>query len=147
MSYSLEMKALYRCRCPNNGLFIVALVLLITFLAVELFLRMYNLYYHEPFVDVPSHFFAGLAIGSGAAWIWSLNEVRHKKTATILATFAVSVIWEILETLQELVIENPPYLHDIFVWDGVLDITVTVLGGAFSLLFIQIIRKTTNMMV
>lgn len=139
------MRIINRCRCPNNGLFIVALVLLATFLTVEMVIRMYNLYFHEPMVDVPSHFFAGLAIGAGAAWVWSLNEVRRKKLATLGVTLVVAIIWEILETLQELVVENPPYLRDIFFWDGFSDIIVTVLGGVFSLLFIAIIRRTTTL--
>jgi hypothetical protein len=139
------MRIINKCRCPNNGMFIVALVLLAAFLCIEMVIRMYNLYYHEPLVDVPSHFFAGLAIGAAAAWVWSLNEVRHKKLATLGVTLVIAIIWEILETLQELVVENPPYLKDIFFWDGFWDIIVTVLGGVFSLVFISIIRKTTKL--
>jgi len=134
------------CRCPNNGHFIIALILLIIFLLIELFLRIYNLYFHEPLVDVPSHFFAGMAIGAGVMWILALNEIRHKKLWTVFFTFVVAIVWEILETLEELIIPNPPYLQDIFFWDGFFDIVITVIGGIASLSFLYMIARTTKLL-
>ncbi len=134
------------CKCPNNGLFIVALVFLVVFLLSELILRMYDLYFHEPLVDVPSHFFAGMAVAAGALWVATLNRYRRPRSVAVLVTFGVSVIWEVLETMQELVIENPPHLQDIFFWDGFFDIIVTVLGGAFSFLFIAVVKKKTALL-
>jgi len=136
----MKRKLRERFRCPNNDLFILALIFLIVFLLIELALRIYNLYYYEPFVDVPSHFFAGLAIGIGTLWILSLTDIKRKKISTLFYTFVIAVIWEILETLQEIVIENPPYLRDIFFWDGFWDIIVTVMGGAFVFVLIPILK-------
>jgi len=132
--------------CPNNSLFILALIFLIIFLLLELILRIYNLYFHEPLVDVPSHFFAGIAISAGATWIVSLVNIRRKKLFSVLVTLAVAIVWEVLEILEEMVVENPPHLQDVFFWDGFFDIMVTVFGGIFFIIILFVIRKTTNLL-
>jgi hypothetical protein len=137
---------LQRCRCPNNGLFIIALILLATFLFIEVVARSYELYRVFPDVDVISHFFAGMAISAGSFWVMSLNSIRRKKIASIICTFIVAVIWEILETLEETVIQNSVYLRDIFFWDGFFDIFFTVLGGIFVFAFLYIIKRRTNLL-
>ena len=120
-------------RCPNNELFTTALMALVVFLGVELFIRIYNLYKYIPLVDVPSHIFAGIALGTGFYWILSLNQVYRKQFTTVLFTFIGAVVWEALETLEQLVIENPPWMVDVFFWDGFWDIIITVIGGYIGL--------------
>jgi hypothetical protein len=146
MAEKSNQTLLQRCKCPNNGLFIVALMLLVTFLFIEVVARSYNLYQTFPDIDVPSHFFAGMAICSGAFWIMSLNQIRRKKLAAVLCTFAAAIVWEILETIEEMVIPNSVYLRDIFFWDGFFDIFFTVLGGIFVFVFLYIIKRRTNLL-
>ena len=140
------MTLLQRCRCPNNSLLIIALVLLIRFILFELGVRIYDLYLHLPPVDIPSHFLAGLAIAAGTYWITSLNRIRHKRSVVVGATFVVACIWEALETLDDMIANDPPHLQDLFFWDGFVDIIVTTLGGAALLLLIYLIRKRSNVL-
>jgi hypothetical protein len=131
--------------CSNNHLLVITLVFVAVFLLGELVLRIYDLYRHEPLVDVPSHFFAGIAICLAALHVMTLTSSRWRKRASVLITLAAAVFWEILETLEELVVENPPYLRDIFFWDGFWDIIVTTLGGLFALVILAVIRRTTDL--
>jgi hypothetical protein len=124
-------------RFPNNNLFIFALISLILFLSVELFLRIYNLYITVPWVDIPSHFTAGIAIASIIFWILSTAQIHKKKVFTVLFTFVAAAIWELLETLEEMVIENPPWMKDIFFWDGFWDIIVAIIGSLVALSVIK----------
>lgn len=133
-----------RCRCPNNNLFLLALVFLVGFLLVELTIRIYDLYRNAPYVDIPSHFFAGVAICVGAAWVLSLNAIRRKRLAALAITLLAALSWEVLETLQELVVENPPYMQDIFFWDGIGDVLVTLAGGLFGLFIVLSLRQHTD---
>lgn len=134
-------EGIHRCRFPHNHLFIATLLSIIFYLLVEVALRIYNLYKDIPIVDVPSHFVGGIALGFIAYWSLSLTEVRRKGLAMIVLVFGGAVIWEILETLQELVFYNPPYLRDIFWWDGFWDVIITVLGGIFALLIISYLQE------
>lgn len=135
-----------RCRCPNNGLFVIAILLLVLFLVAELTLRVYNLYRQEPMVDIPSHFFAGMAIFAGVLWVTSLTRIKWRKPVTFGLTFLVALLWEVLEKLQEMIIVNPPHLIDIFFWDGVGDIIFTIIGGVFGLLLIYLVKKGTSLL-
>ena len=135
-----KVKIKEQYRFPNNNLFVVALLSLVAFLLVELVIRIYNLYKTAPFVDIPSHFFAGIALGTGIYWVLSLTLIYRKKTMTILFTFIGAGIWEILETLEEIVIENPPWMKDIFFWDGFWDIIITVIGGIFALVLLNYLK-------
>ncbi|MBU2634518.1 MAG: hypothetical protein KJ674_04715 [Nanoarchaeota archaeon] len=132
---------------PNNDIFIVALIIFIFFLLIEVTLRIYDLYFYFPEVDIPSHFFAGMAILSGVYWVLSLVRIKKIKVFSVFYTLLVAIFWEILETLQELIIENPPHLVDIFFWDGFFDIIITVIGGAFTLIFFYILRRTTPLRI
>lgn len=129
-----------RYAAPHNGLFIMALFLFIAFLLFEITTRIYDLYRVLPEVDIPSHFLAGLALGAGSYWFLSMTLVSRKKVSAVAFTFVGAIIWEILETLEELVIENPNHLKDIFFWDGFWDIIVTVIGGTAIVLFINFAR-------
>jgi hypothetical protein len=58
---------------PNNNLLFLSLFLFILFLVVEVTLRIWDLYRHIPMVDIPSHFFAGMAIACLTYWVYSLT--------------------------------------------------------------------------
>lgn len=135
------MQSFKRCKCPNNSLFICALVSWIWFLLFELFLRIYSLYRQAPLVDVPSHLFAGIAIFASAIWYFSLTSVWNKRFYSLVVVAAVAVGWEIFEKLQELVVYNPPHLVDVFFWDGFADIIVTFLGGLVGLGLLLLAKK------
>ena len=129
---------------PNNNLFIVALFLFILFLIVEVGLRVYDAYRYVRMVDVPSHFFAGMAIGTLAYWFYALTETKHKRVMSVVVVFIISILWEIVEILQEKIILNPPYLVDVFFWDGFWDIIVAVAGGIVVFGVLGIIKKHTG---
>ncbi|MEM4245209.1 MAG: hypothetical protein QXR60_03330 [Candidatus Nanoarchaeia archaeon] len=135
------MKISERYRCPHNKLFITALTLLIAFLATELMFRIFGLYRTFPLVDVISHFLSGMTMAVAIYWILSLTKVRRKAAATIMYTFFAAIIWEVLETLEEMVIPNPPWLVDYWIWDGIFDITVTVFAGIVALDLLYILNK------
>lgn len=132
---------------PNNNLLFLSLFFFIIFLVVEVTLRIWDLYRHIPLVDVPSHFFAGMAIACLAYWIYSLSEISRKKLMAIIVTLIVSLFWELLEIIQDEIIPNPPYLRDVFFWDGIWD-TVSAIVGGFFLLFITLpyLKKKTNLL-
>ena len=136
-----------KSRFPNNEVLIVGLIFIVFFLLIEVVLRMYNAYYHFPEVDIPSHIFAGMAILIAVYWILSVNRVKSKIIFSIFYTFIIAIVWEIIETLQELVIDNPPHLRDIFFWDGFFDIIFTIVGGLFGLVFLYILRRITNLKI
>ncbi len=129
---------------PHNNLFISALLLWIVFLIFELFNRMFDLYAVAPWVDIPSHFLGGIAIGVTAFWVISLTLVKHKKRAAVYCTFLVAVIWEILESFEDYFITNPPWLKDYFFWDGFWDIVITIVGGVAAMSFLVMLKKKTN---
>ncbi len=135
-----------RCSCPNNSLFILALILTIAFLLVELGIRIYDLYLHYPPVDIPSHLFSGLAISAGAYWILSLNKIIHKRSVSVSITFIAACFWELLEFLDEKIAPDPVHLQDKFIWDGLFDIIVTTSGGILLFLILFILRKKTHML-
>ncbi len=143
---SCDMTLAQRCRCPNNSLLIIALLLLILFILFELGVRIYDLYLHLPPVDIPSHFFAGLAIAAGSFWVLSLNKIKHKKLVAVSITFIAACLWEVLETLDDKIAYNPPHLQDKFIWDGFFDIIVTTLGGIAFLLVIYFLKTRTEIL-
>lgn len=113
----------------RNRLFALSLSLLALFLFTESWIRELDLYRTFPSVDIPSHFIGGMATASTILWILSLTPIGERRILSIAFTFLVAVIWEIMETLQEMIIPDPPYLQDYFFWDGFWDIAVTVIGG------------------
>lgn len=132
-------------KCPNNNLFITALLSLVLFLLLELTLRIYDFYRDAPLVDILSHLFGGVAMAIGIYWVLSLTIVEKKKIATIVFTLIGAIIWEILETLQELLFYNPPYLMDFFFWDGFWDVIITTTGSLLALCFLGILGKRYNL--
>lgn len=130
-----------RCKFPHNHLFIAAMIFLSWFLLFEVVIRTYNLYRAIPLVDIPSHFFAGIAMFTCIYWALSLTKVRHKKLAAIFFTFVGALVWEALETLEELFFEQPDHLKDIFFWDGFFDVIFTVLGGIFAISLLSFLKR------
>ncbi len=137
----MEMKIRDKYRCPHNKLFITALTLLIAFLAAELMFRMFDLYRIFPPVDIISHMLSGMTLAVVIYWVLSLTKVKRKVLTAIIYTFFAAIIWEILETLEEMVIPNPPYLSDYLIWDGVFDITVTVVAVIMALDLLYVLNK------
>ncbi len=129
---------------PNNNLFIVALLSTIIFLLVEVTLRIYDLYRTAPWVDIPSHFTAGAALGIIFLWIVSLSGAKHKKSAVLFFVLAAGLLWEVMEILQEMVFYNPPYLKDYFFWDGFFDVIVNILGAALTIFIIYVIKEKNH---
>jgi len=139
-------EAMQRCMCPNNNLFVATLIAFIVFLLVELTGRIYDLYRTVPVIDIPAHFFAGIALGIGIYWIVSLTAVKRKKMVTLTWGIIAALVWEVFETLQEFVIYNPPYLRDIFFWDGFWDVIFTFLGVLGGLLVIYQLKNKTKIL-
>ena len=138
------MSRLQSCRCPNYSLFLTAVFLWIGFLCVELFIRTYNLYSDVPAVDIPSHFFSGIALFAIALWYFSLTGTSRKPILSLSFVLAAAIVWEILEKLQEFVVFNPPGLIDVFFWDGVKDILVTVVGALAGFMLLLYLRKKSR---
>jgi hypothetical protein len=132
---------------PYNNLFITALILVIAFLFVELLARIYNLYEYWPIIDVPSHFFAGMAVACVFFWIISLSRVKHKRTTATFLTLVIAGVWEALEILEEKItpFAVPPFLRDYFFWDGFWDIIVTAMGGIFIFLVLKLLKSETKL--
>jgi hypothetical protein len=132
---------------PYNNLFITSLILVIAFLFVELIARIYNLYEYWPVIDVPSHFFAGMAATCIFFWIVSLSNVKRKRTTAVSLTLVVAGIWELLEMLEEKItpFTVPPFLRDYFFWDGFWDIIVTVMGGILIFLILKLLKSETKL--
>lgn len=82
-----------KCKCPNNNLFITALIALILFLIVEINLRIFDLYFHLPWVDIPSHIFGGIAFVTAIFWIVSLTKIENKgKTSLFFYIYRINCL-------------------------------------------------------
>ena len=130
-----------RIRFLNLYLLAIALILTAVFLSFELFLRIHDLYKPMYWVDIPSHFFAGMAIASLTIWLLHFTKGKYRNSFVMISTLIVALFWEVLETIGEVFIPDPPYLQDFFFWDGFWDVAVTVIGGyAFIWLFDHYIK-------
>lgn len=111
-------------------------LLWILFLGVEVTARLRELYRTHPPVDLLIHFLSGWAL----AGTWILLVRRSKRTRSldrtraigIVGTLAVSVLWEIGEMVEERIRVNPPHLLDPFLWDGVTDLLMALLGAGMA---------------
>ena len=135
-----------KCKCPNNKLLIIALFSIILFLFLELLIRIYDLYRTAPSVDIASHFLGGIAAATTIYWLLSFTLIRNKELVTIILTLVLEAIAELIETLEELIVFNPPYLRDIFFWDGVGDIIVALVGAIFALGFLRFLKKNGHLL-
>lgn len=118
-------------------LFAIATISIIAFLIVEVVSRIYNLYLSFPPIDIITHFLAGIAFFYFFYFIANLLHDKFKKRLSYLFTFIGAIIWELVETIEELVIENPLHLRDIFFWDGFFDVFFTLFGGIVALLLLK----------
>ncbi len=113
----------------RQSLLSTALSLWVVALVIEVTIRTYDLYRITPNIDVLSHLCAGVAMAASLFWLSDKVKFRHYRIAAIFGTLIISLLWEIVEALQELVIYNPPYLMDFFFWDGFFDVIGALLGA------------------
>jgi len=135
-------------KVQRNNLLLLALLSVIVFLAIELFSRIYELYKYYPPIDIPTHIFGGIALATLLFYIIFTTSIKNKIKFTLLLTFIGACIWEVFESLEELIVSNffeiPEYLHDVFFWDGFADIIITSLGGIIAILLINHIKNKTD---
>lgn len=142
---------LTRNKKKNKNLLIFALISVITFLSIELFSRIYELYKYYPPIDLPTHFFGGIALATIIYYVISTTSIKKKMFTVFILTFVGAIIWELFESIEELIIENfieiPDYMRDIFFWDGFMDIIITSLGGFMAIILIGYLknRKILNL--
>jgi len=108
---------------------ITALYVWIIFLGYEVFVRTYDLYRTVPQVDIMGHFLAGIALAASFFWFTSRYKIKHFVATIFFGTILVSLVWEAVEAIQEVFIFNPPYLIDIFFYDGVFDVVMAGIGA------------------
>ena len=119
---------------------VIALWMWALFLLHETFVRTYDLYRIVPMIDVVSHFLAGIALGATFLWFAYRAKYYHTNWVSIAGVIIASLIWEGVEIVQQWVIINPPYLIDIFFWDGFFDIIFALLG-TLTFLLIRTFRE------
>lgn len=121
---------------------ILALFLGVVFLFFELMLRMYDLYRVAYWVDVPSHFFGGMALAGLALMFLYLTRWKYKDLYAVFFVFLAAWVWEFLEYIGDWLIPQPYYLLDFFFWDGFWDIIITTVGAiAFVVVFNKYIKR------
>ena len=126
----------------RQSLLSTALSLWIVTLIIEVIIRTYDLYRIAPEVDVLSHFSAGVAMAASMFWLSNKIKFPHYRFAAIIGTIVFSLLWELTEAIQELVIYNPPYLMDFFFWDGFFDVIIALVGaGVFVFVRRNIVHK------
>jgi hypothetical protein len=113
----------------QQSLLSTALSLWVVALIIEVIIRTYDLYRIAPEVDVLSHFCAGVAMAASMFWLSDKIKFPYYRLAAIIGTLIISLLWELIEALQELVVVNPPYLLDFFFWDGFFDVIVALVGA------------------
>ncbi len=124
----------FRYTCEDHNLLITALVLWIFALLAEVTWRTYELYRNSPSVDLISHFISGMALTATAYWLGYKFDIKHHNWFALNFTVLASLAWEILESLQEMVFYNPPYLIDYFFWDGFWDVIIAITAATVFLL-------------
>ena len=118
----------------EQSLFTTTLLFWVIALVVEVTIRTYDLYRIAPDVDILSHLLAGVAMAAGLFWLSDKWKFPHYRFAAIFGTIIISLLWELVESLQELLITNPTYLLDFFIWDGFFDVIVATAGAIIFVL-------------
>ena len=113
----------------EQSLLSTALLFWVIALVVEVIIRTYDLYRIAPDVDLLSHLFAGVAMAASLFWLSDKIKFPHYRLAAIVGTVIISLLWELVEALQEMFVYNPPYLLDFFIWDGFFDVIIAVVGA------------------
>lgn len=131
-----NFKTIINLKISEIELFLISIVLGFWFLNFEAFIRFRNLYQYLPEVDIPSHIFSGVALGIGFYFVFVLIYKRKSIVFPIILTFLAAVSWEILETIEDVIIPQSIYFLDYFFWDGFFDIIFTTTGSALILLFV-----------
>jgi uncharacterized membrane protein YfcA len=126
----------------HSRLLIAALSLAVFFLGVEVIIRIWDLYRLFPPVDLVSHVLAGMAVCAFAYWVVVRREGAQGRKGAILSTLVVALLWEGVELIQERLWPDPPWLEDVFFWDGVFDVIATVAGGFLAFPFLRWLQRT-----
>jgi len=126
----------------RTRLLVAALLLCVVFLSWEVTIRTWDMYRRFPPVDLVSHFLAGLAMAA-LAYRWSLQRVTaHPRRQAVLATAALSLAWEGVELIQERLWPDPPWLRDVFFWDGATDVVASLVGALLVFPLLRLARRT-----
>ncbi|PLW80112.1 hypothetical protein C0585_04320 [Candidatus Woesearchaeota archaeon] len=132
---------------PGFETFILASISIIIFLSIELISRIRDWYRIFPYIDIFTHLLAGISLFFVAFWIGTVLKDKHKHKLAFFFVVASSIIWEIMETLEEMIVPNPPHLKDIFFWDGFFDIIFAIIGGFIAFSFILNYMKTFRKLI
>jgi len=124
----------------KHSLMITALYLWLLLAVYEIHLRTYDLYRTLPEVDLLGHFLGGIALAATFIWIAQKLNRKHYAWFAMIGTLVASLVWEAGEKIQELIFYNPPYLIDVFFFDGVIDIILALVGAA-TFLLIKLFKK------
>lgn len=129
-------------RNVHSRLLIAALALAVLFLGFEVIVRIWDLYRLFPPVDLVSHLLAGVAVCAFAYWVGVRRGSGHPRRRAIVATLGVAFFWEGVELVQERLWPDPPWLEDVFFWDGVFDIVATMAGAYLAFPVLRWLRRT-----
>jgi len=123
-------------------LLVAALLLCVIFLSWEVIIRTWDMYRRFPLVDLVAHFLAGMAMAA-LAYRWSLQRVTaNPRREAVLVTAALALAWEGVELVQERLWPDPPWLQDVFLWDGVTDILASLVGAVLVFPLLRLARRT-----
>jgi len=114
----------------NRLIFIILSIIL--FFGIEVTARIYDWYRLYPLYDLLSHTLFGIA-WCGLYWIIILiiQDNRIKKTFLKGVTISYIIVagsWEIIEIIGDTLLFNTDYLKDVFIWDGLVDMIVGLIG-------------------
>ena len=110
---------------------------IVGFAAVEGTIRLLDLYRTTPWVDVPSHFLSGFAVTAVVYRYARVEDGRRRPRVALAGNVVIALVWEALEALDEVLTPDPPYLQDVFWWDGFWDVVSALVGG---LVFLAVMR-------
>lgn len=121
----------------NARLLTFAMFFAILWLLLELLARIYDFYRWAPWIDIPSHLLAGVALAAFVTWFLYQSRYKGKNILILAWVIIVSIVFELGEMGEQLIFPNQPlYLWDYFFWDGFWDIIMAIVGGLiFILLF------------
>lgn len=125
----------------HSRLLIAALLLGVAFLALEVVARIWDLYRRFPPVDLPLHLLAGMAVCAFGYWVALRRGYPHPRGWALGLTLVVALAWEGAELVQERLWPDPPWLEDVFLWDGFFDVLASLLGGILAFPFLRWLRR------
>ena len=135
---------------PQSELLILALISFIIFVLLEVCSRTYDLFYYFSNIDIPLHILSGFAIMIGFLWVLNFPGFRaisteKKRIIAAVSTFIISILWELVEILQELFFTDPDYLKDVFFWDGFFDVLFSIVGAIVAVLILRLLKNKTDL--